>query len=250
MKMTKNIIAAILATCMACSLTATAQTPDGLSEDKLVSSTSDFIGEAVSDEVPNGLIPWYDALGITPEQLREEMAQYPAPQSQVDVLAEKEAYWNERTLEYSSKELSELTKDEFLEFLNSLQPEEQLSLKTAVLKPDIGLVRTATPEEQEELERECPNSYTPEEKKEIEKRLHEIMKPGDMIWSCRGVPYLSTAIREKSISSETTIEMHNENSCEDDATFGITASAADPYGRIKPTNTNIAPLNYTAYIIF
>ncbi len=234
---------------MALSFTAAAQTYEIYPEDNRADMSADYVGEGIAEELPDCMIPWYDALGITVEQLREEMAQNPTSQTQVvETLAEKEAYWNERSLEYSSKELSEITTDEFWDFFNSLSSEEQTSLETVVLKPDIGIEWTLTPEEQEELERECPNSYTPEEKKEIERRLREIMQPGDMIWGCRGVPYLSTAARGKIVSSETTIDMYNEDICQDDIAFNMMASTTDAYGRIKPTNTNIAPLNYTAYI--
>lgn len=225
MKIIKKLISAALAASMALSFTAAAQTLEAASGENPAFIPAELAGESMSEELPDYMIPWYDALGITLEQLREEMAQNPTSQTQaVETLAEKEAYWNERSLEYSSKELSELTADEFFEFLHSLPSEEQTSLEMVVLKPDIGLEWTLTPEEQEELERECPNSYTPEEKKEIERRLREIMQPGDMIWGCRGVPYLSTAARGKIVSSETTIDMYNEDICQDDIAFNMMAS--------------------------
>ncbi|MDE7194023.1 MAG: hypothetical protein K2O14_08645 [Oscillospiraceae bacterium] len=247
MKIIKKLISAALAACMALSFTAAAQTFEAATKDTSADMSADYVGEGIVEELPDYMIPWYDALGITLEQLREEMAQDPAQQTQVDTLTEKEAYWNERSLEYSSKELSELTKDEFMEFFSSLSSEEQTSLLMVVLERDVKIV-CPTPEEQEELMRECPVSYSPEEKKEIDRRLREIMQPGDMIWSCRGVPYLSTAARGKIVSDETTIDMYDEDICKDDMTFNIMASTTDAYGRIKPTNTNIAPLKYTAFI--
>lgn len=176
MKLVKRTIIAILSSCMIFSITAVAQTSDNIAEKS----------EIMSDEVSESMIPWYDVLGISLEQLREEMAQ-----NQIEQNTE---YTTLPNTDRENVDVSSLSPEEKREHLSSLTSKELASLLTYDMTYE-----KLSPEE-EAFKAECPQKHTPSEAKEIRKRLLEVKHPDDLICSYYGEIYLDTSGRNKSVS--------------------------------------------------
>lgn len=189
MKIIKKLTSAALAVCMVFSLTAAAQTLEAVPEANAANVSADHSGEGIVEELPDCMIPWYDALGITLEQLREEMAQDSQETSSERVSISD---LNENV------EFSLLSSEEQSEFLGSLSPKELASL----LVYDMDY-KPLSPEEQAALELECPQKHTTEESREIRRRLMEMKHPDDLICSDRGEIYLDISCRDKQVPDNT-----------------------------------------------
>ncbi len=230
MKNAKVIISVAMASFMTLSLTAAAQTLEEFTDSCGAMSVAQD-GEHNDDEM-SSLIPWYDMLGITVEQLREEMAQNPPEEA-----AETASPDSRDKIDPST-----LTPEEQSEYLSSLTPEELASLI------DYEMVyEPLSPEEQAAFELECPQKHTPEESREIRRRLAEVTHPGDLICSDHGEIYVDIRWRDK--------KAPNDTNCIDDEFAQLSEDFAvsptniiDDDDRVKPSTTNVAPLNYTALI--